>query len=451
MTRETLPPGPRFGKTLGTFNWVLRPGPYMEAASRRYGDMWTMTLARDRYVMVSDPELVKLIFTASPKQLYAGEANEVFGPVVGSRSVLLLDEEEHMTQRKLLLPPFHGKHIEHYAEIMREACERELETWPRDRAMPLLPAMQRITLEVIMRAVFGLSDEGGERQARLQGLLRQLLGWTATPSRALQFAMVVKLGGARAVARFGERVRPVHAALHAEIQLAREDPNLKERDDILALMIAALHEDGSPISDEEVRDQLMTLLLAGHETSATALAWAMERLLRHPEMLVRLRAEAEAGEDAYADAVVKETMRMRPIVPMAIRVVKQPFELGAYNLPAGTQVAASIYLVHRREDIYPEPLQFRPERFLEQPAGTYTWIPFGGGVRRCIGASFATQEMKIVLQTVAARAQLRAVRRASEGVRRRAITFSPSRGAEAILQELRPSLPEPVAAAAAVH
>ena len=433
-----LPPGPRLGPVLGTLHWLLRPGPFMEATRRRYGDVWTMTLLRDRFVMVSDPELIKLIFTGPPEQMHAGEANVILEPVVGPRSVLLLDDQAHMAQRKLLLPPFHGKHIERYAEIMREACERDLADWPRDRAQPLLPAMQRITLEVIMRAVFGIGDTDGERQAELRGHLRNLLDWTANPWRMLQIGMLAQFGG-RAVKHFIALMTPVDAALRAEIRRAREDPAIEARDDILALLVAARHEDGSPMSEDELRDELMTLLLAGHETSATGLAWAMERLLRHPEMLERVRTEALAGEDEFVDAVVKETLRLRPIVPLVARVLKQPLQLGDYHLAAGTVVAPSIYLVHRREDVYPEPARFRPERFLEQPAGTYTWIPFGGGVRRCLGASFATQEMKIVLQTLALRAQLRPARQASERIRRRAITFSPGRGAEAVFEGLRPS------------
>ena len=216
----------------------------------------------------------------------------------------------------------------------------------------------------------------------------------------------------------------------------REAPDLAEREDILSLLVEARHEDGSAMSDQELRDELMTLLVAGHETTATALAWALERLVRHPDKLDCLRAEVAAGEDEYLEAVVKETLRLRPILPLVARRLTEPMEIGGHLLPAGVTVTPCIYLIHRRPDVYPEPRRFRPERFLEQPAGTYTWIPFGGGVRRCLGASFAMFEMKAVLSQLVASRSLAPAQPASERVWRRSITLTPQHGGQVVPGEL---------------
>jgi cytochrome P450 len=409
----------------------------MEACAKRYGDLWTLRLLAESFVLVSHPELVRQIFTSPPSVMHAGEANSILEPVVGPRSVLLLDEREHMTQRKLLLPPFHGERMERYGELIADACEQELLSWPRAEPLPLLPSMQTITLNVIMAAVFGVTELA--RQDVLRRRLRELLDWTANPWRMLRLGLTAARGEGPVVRTFLSLLAPVDELLIEEIERARRDPALDGRDDILAMLVQARHDDGSPMSTQELRDELVTLLLAGHETTATALAWSLERLLRTPASLDRLRDEAECGEDAYVDAVIKETLRLRPVIPLVARRLTGDVELGGYTIAAGTILAPCIYLIHRRADLYPEPQRFRPERFLEQPAGTYTWIPFGGGVRRCLGASFATFEMKVVLQTLALRARLAPSRPGSEHVRRRAVTFSPSRGAEAILEELRPA------------
>jgi len=289
--------------------------------------------------------------------------------------------------------------------------------------------MQAVTLEVIIRAVFGVRGE--DRLERMRTRLREALEIT-TDMRS--FLAVAALGPQR-VSRmrfFQRELDPVNEALLDEIRDRRGSADLDQRDDILSMLLTASHEDGSPMSDQELRDELMTLLVAGHETTATALAWAMERLVRHPDMLRRLAEEAEAGEDEYADAVVKETLRLRPVIPLVVRELQEPMEFGGHLLPAGARVTPCILLMHRREDIYPEANRFRPERFLEQPAGTYTWIPFGGGVRRCLGASFAMFEMKTVLQAVASQLSLSPARPEPERIRRRAITLTPSAGAQVV-------------------
>ena len=332
-----------------------------------------------------------------------------------------------MSQRKLLLPPFHGERMAAYATVMREAAEREVARWPVGRPFPVLPHTQAVTLEVIMRAVFGIEDSG--RLDALRAALRQVLDVATTRRRLLSLALSSRANGERgAWARFQEASRRADAILFEEIAERRRS-GVEGRDDVLSLLLEARHEDGSPMTDRELRDELITLLVAGHETTATALAWALERLVRHPEVLDRLVAEVrdEGDGGAYLDAVVKETLRLRPVVPAVIRRLKAPMELGGYELPAGVFVSPSIYLTHRRPDIYPEPEAFRPERFLERPPGTYTWIPFGGGVRRCLGASFAQFEMKVVLATVLEQVRLQTQVGDDEPVTRRAITFAPRR------------------------
>ncbi|HLM28001.1 MAG TPA: cytochrome P450 [Thermoleophilaceae bacterium] len=430
MTEPALPPGPRLPRPAQTLGWVTRPGPFLARARRRYGDTFSVKIAQEgNWVMLTDPDDVQQVFTGDPRLLHAGAANVILLPLLGHHSVLLLDGERHMAQRKLLLPPFHGKRMRGYEDLMKGVAQQELERWPRGEPFPLWPRMQAVTLEVIIRAVFGVRGE--DRLERMRTRLREALEIT-TDMRS--FLAVAALGPQR-VSRmrfFQRELDPVNEALLDEIRDRRGSADLDQRDDILSMLLTASHEDGSPMSDQELRDELMTLLVAGHETTATALAWAMERLVRHPDMLRRLAEEAEAGEDEYADAVVKETLRLRPVIPLVVRELQEPMEFGGHLLPAGARVTPCILLMHRREDIYPEANRFRPERFLEQPAGTYTWIPFGGGVRRCLGASFAMFEMKTVLQAVASQLSLSPARPEPERIRRRAITLTPSAGAQVV-------------------
>jgi cytochrome P450 family 135 len=418
----------------------------MEDCSRRYGDMFTLRITHEgTWVFASHPETVKQVFTGDPNLLHAGEANIVLLPVLGSQSVLLLDEQEHMAQRKLMLPSFHGRRMRSYEQVMTEVAVREIERWPLGTPLSAWPTMQAITLEVILRTVFGVQD--GERLRRLGDALRDVLAWGTRPQR---LAMLAALGPRRvAELRVFRRVLdPADELIYQEIRRRREAPDLDERDDVLSLLLQARHEDGSPMSDEELRDELMTLLVAGHETSATSLAWALEALVRHPAALARLRDEVDSGEDAYLDAVLQETLRLRPVVALVLRRLTEPMEIGGRLLPAGVTVAPSIYLLHRRPDVYADPRAFRPERFLERPPGTYTWIPFGGGVRRCLGASFAQFEMKVVLRELVSRLELRAVRSQGERRVRRAIIFAPERGSE-IVATRRPRAESPLASAAA--
>jgi cytochrome P450 len=413
-----------------TAAWVARPVPFMERCRRRYGDTFTVRLAQvGTFVFASDPEQLKDVFRAAPDRLRAGEANVALEPVLGNRSVLLLDGQEHIRQRRLMLPPFHGERLRAYERLIEEIAAEEMERWPTGEPLELQPRMQSITLEVILRVVFGI--DRGPRLVELRDVLKRLLEVTARPW-ALLPPLRRDLGRLSPWARFLAARAAVDEALYSEIRRRRDDPALADRSDIFSLLLQARDEDGEPLTDREMRDELVTLLIAGHETTATGLAWAFERLVRHPAALDRLGAGADAAE--YADAVVHETLRLRPPIPIvARRVVGEPFSLGGRAIPVGVMIAPCIYLVHRRPDVYPDPYAFRPERFLERAPETYTWLPFGGGMRRCIGASFAVLEMSAVLRTVARGLRLAPASPEPERVSRRAIVFAPSRGGSVVV------------------
>jgi cytochrome P450 family 135 len=405
----------------------------MERARRRYGDVFTVRLAQvGTFVFTTDPDTLKTVFTAGPDKLRAGEANVALEPVLGSRSVLLLDGAEHIRQRRLMLPPFHGERLRGYENLIAEIASEEMRGWPLGEPLVLQPRMQAVTLEVILRVVFGM--DRGPRLVRLRELLKQLLT-VATRPWALVPWLRRDLGRFSPWARFVEVRDAVDQAIFDEIARRRDDPSLGERTDIFSMLMQARDEDGRPLTDRELRDELITLLVAGHETTATGLAWAFERMVRHRNGgaagLERLAAD---GAREYADAVVQETLRLRPPIPIvARRVVNEPFQLGSHEIPVGTMVAPCIYLVHRRADLYPDPYRFRPERFLESAPETYAWLPFGGGMRRCIGASFAVLEMSTILQTVARELRLAPAGGGPELISRRAIVFAPSRGGEVVV------------------
>jgi cytochrome P450 family 135 len=426
-----LPPGPRMGRVLQTAIWSRKAQWMLEQSRARFGRMFTLRIAYEGdWVIVSDPELVKQVFTGDPKVFHAGEGNQILRPILGDNSVLVLDERKHISQRRLLLPPFHGERMQAYGEKMTEIAVREIESWPTGTPHQLRPRMQAITLEIILETVFGV--HGGERMAPLRDALRNFLDLTTNP---LLLAPVLMVGPERIrrVPAFRSRVDRVDELIYREIAERRADESAAEREDILSMLVAARHEDGTPMSDAEIRDELLTLLVAGHETTATALSWAMERLVRHPEKLERLRDEAFAGEDAYLTATIQETLRLRPVIVIVIRKLTEPVELGGYELPAGASVTPSIHLIHRDPEIYPEPDRFLPERFLDNPPGTYTWIPFGGGVRRCLGAAFAQFEMAVVLRELVKRHDIRPANPAPERNFRRAITETPRHNAEVVL------------------
>ena len=395
----------------------------------RYGDVFSVRFPSfPRLVYVADPELVKRVFTGDSRLFHAGEANAmVLEPALGPYSVLTLDEDEHMRQRKLLLPPFHGESVRRYGEVIREIAEGEVERWPVGRAFALRPHAQRITLDVILRAVFGVRGEDRLTRAR------RLVDEFARTSHAVLLFPVLRRRFSRfsPFARFQRARDELDAFLYEEIAARRTEG--AEREDVLSLLLGATHEDGTPMNDRELRDELITVIGAGHETTATALAWAVERLLRTPRVLARLRQSLAEG-DEYLDAVIKETLRTRPVITDVARKATGPVEVGGYTVPAGTLVMPAIIAIHHREDLYPKPFEFRPERFLEGQGEGYAWIPFGGGIRRCIGASFAQYEMRIVLRTVLERAELRAPRAQPERLRPRNITMAPARGGRVVVE-----------------
>ena len=424
-TALPLPPGPRLPRWVQTMGFIFAPVPWVEANRRRYGDVVTFrSLFDPGFVMVFHPDLVKQVFRGPPEQLRAGEANAVLGPVVGERSVLLLDGAEHMRQRKLLLPSFHGDRMRAYTQTMREAADRSIDSWPRGEAFPLLPRMQAITLDVIMRAVFGVEDEGLKRD------VRAMIDPIGNRMGVLLMAVTGGRFGAAASDRFEERRRKVDDGIYALIAQRRSQADLAEREDVLSMMLLAEDEDGAKMTDRELRDELVTLLVAGHETTAASLAWTFELLNRNPAVKER----AKAGDDAYIDALVKEVLRIRPVISGVGRVVRgEPFQLGDHVIPPGTEINPSISAIHRRQDRYPHADQLRPERFLDGNApDTYTWLPFGGGTRRCLGASFAQMEMRVVVQRVLERTDLRPARGRPEKGVRRGITFGPKHGARVV-------------------
>jgi cytochrome P450 len=434
----TLPPGPKLPKLVQTAAFMFAGRRFLDAMRKRYGDVVTMSTAFDsRFVMVFDPDLLKRVFQAPPDRLRAGEANALLGQVLGQRSVLVLDGAEHLRQRKLMLPPFHGKRLKAYEEKMVEAADRAIDAWPVGTPFTLMPSMQAVTLDVIMHAVWGVEE--GPRAEELKKRVRAVI-----EPLSRRFGIVVlalsggRFGDRKAVQRFEERRTELDAMIYEEIAERRAATDLEEREDVFSMLLGARDEDGQPMTDQELRDELVTLLVAGHETTATGLSWAFELLLRTPRVLQKLRASLEdEGDETYLDAVVKEALRLRPVIPGVGRVVRgEPFELGGYTVPPGVEINPSIGVIHRRADRYPQPGEFRPERFLTDDApDTYTWVPFGGGTRRCLGASFALLEMKVVIKRVLARTELQAVGSKPETVLRRGITLVPRDGVQVVQAE----------------
>jgi len=434
-----LPPGPRMPSALQAVGWATRPYPFMKRCQERFGDTFTLRILHSgTWVFLCDPADVKAVFTAPAGNLGVALANPLLLPVLGPRSVMLLEEPGHMTRRRTMLPPFHGQRMGTDAEMMAAVTREVVHSWPAGEPFELWPHMQAITQEVIMRSVFG--PEEAPRLDHLRGVLHRLTAALNEPGRlrtaaALGPRWLARSGGFRAA------MAPVEAALLEAVDRRRRAGE-NGRKDIVSILIDARHEDGSPLSERELRDELMTLLTDGPTSSS--LAWVFERLLRHPEKLRRLQEEVWAGEeDAYMDAVVKETLRLCPPVPVVVRRLLESMELGGYELPAGTVVAPCVYLIHRNEELYPQPRHFLPERFLDQPPGTYTWIPFGGGTRRCLAASYAELEMKRVLRTVLSEVELRPAGSDSERARRSAISFSPDKRAR-VVAEPRRLVPVPV-------
>jgi cytochrome P450 len=444
---DNLPPGPRMPAVLQMLGVWSRPITFVERCRARYGSRFTLRIVgQPPSVMISDPAEIKEVFLAPPDVLHPGRGAKILEPLVGRHSVILLDGDAHLEQRKLMLPAFHGERMQRLAGLMSELAKREVASWPTDTEIELHPRLQRLTLEIILRAVFGL--EQGSQLDSLRQLLTDLLAFSESPLSLLP-PPPPWLAPFTPMAKFNRTSRKVDALIFELIDQRRREG--AEGDDILAMLLSASHDDGSPMSPEELRDELMTALVAGHETTASQLAWAFERLAHEPTALARLGAELDEGSDeAYLTATIQEVMRHRPVLPNAEpRYVEQPVTIGGVRYPPGVTLFANAYLVHHDPAIYPEPYAFRPERFLESEGGrapgTYTWIPFGGGRRRCLGASFAMLEMKIALRAVLSRHELHPASAQSERTRRRSITISPAGSTRVVLRER--SRPAPASAA----
>jgi cytochrome P450 family 135 len=422
------------GPVAQTLIWALAPTVLMNHCARRRGEAFTLTFSPSgrRLVMLSDPTAVKTLLTAPPEVAPSAAGDTPIASVLGPRSVITLTGPEHMRQRKLLLPPFHGERMRAYEHTIVQATRRDMASWTLGRPMRLSAHTRNITLEVILRAVFGVEAE------RMDGL-KGAIGELAEPTRTLamlRFALS-KPSKDRPPGELGKALDRLDTLIYAEIARRREQRDLGEREDILSLLLQARDEDGQALTDGELRDELVSLLLAGHETTSTSTAWAIERLVRHPRALARLVAEIDRGEDdEYMQAVIHETLRCRPVIPGVVRLLHEPLSVAGYDLPVGTRVVASIYLTNHNPRVYEDPEEFRPERFLGVQPDTFAWIPFGGGIRRCIGASFAMLEMKTMLRTMLAELHpsvpRRSVWRRGEWSRRRAITLVPTAGARVV-------------------
>ncbi len=438
-TVDGLPPGPRGGRALNTLALMARQRPYMERARRKYGPMYSIrVVGLGPLVIVSDPELVKQAFKADPKHLHAGTQSPL-RTILGRHSLLGIDEEEHMEQRKLLLPPFKGQRMQAYEELIAEIAAAEFDTWPDGQEITTADPFQRITLRAILRAVFGAS---GAHLTRLEELLPP---WTDLGSRMATLVVAQKNLGPRSPwGRFLKLRAEIDRTLDALIAEAKADPALEDRADVLAMMVQATHTDGTPMTNPEIRDQLVTMLAAGHETTAHTLSWAVERLTRHPDVLARLVEEVDAGEGkALRDATIREVQRQRPVIAFAGRGVRQrPFELGGYRLPVGTRIGLAASLTHFDPELFPRPDVFDPDRFYGKLPDTYSWIPFGGGIRRCIGATFAHMEMDVVLRTLLERVELQPTSAPDEPWRFRGVAWTPGHGGKVVVHR-RVRVPQP--------
>ncbi len=441
---EGLPPGPRMPMPLQTLAMLQRQRPFLERQRRRFGPIFSLKMASlGNMVVLSDPALIKQTFTADARTLHAGDQSPL-RRILGRNSLLGIDEGQHLEQRRLLLPPFKGQRMKSYEALIEEIAVAEIDTWQAGVEFPTGPSMQRITLRAILRAVFGATG------ARLQQLEELLPPWTEQGSALTRFPQLHHdLGPRSPWGRFVRLRARVDAILDSLIEDARRDPELTERSDILALMVQATHGDGSPMTNPEIRDQLVTMLAAGHETTAHTLSWAVERLRRHPEVLARLVEEADEGGRSLRDATIREVQRMRPVIAFAGRHTMVPFEIGGYRLPVGVLIGLSAGLTHYDPALFPHPDRFDPDRFLDVLPDTYSWIPFGGGIRRCIGATFAHIEVDVVLRVLLQRVELLPTSAPDERWRFRGVAWAPAGGGMAAVRRRVAAAPRAFVAAAA--
>ncbi|MEI6664007.1 MAG: cytochrome P450 [Actinomycetes bacterium] len=430
MPLTLTPPRSASPRPVQTYCFMRGRKQFLEKLQTRHGDAFGIHFQKRPWTVLANPEMIKQVFTAPATVLHAGDANEILRPALGKHSILLLDEGEHMRQRKLLLPPFHGERLAAQRAAMERVAAQQVERFPRGTPFEMRTQGQAIALEIILEVVLGTAATGEEHD-RLAGPVEAVLEWIASPAR---LALTGTLGARHRLVKrmYGPILKPLDDALYRLISERRATPGIEQRDDILSMLLTVEDEDGNGMSDAELRDELVTLIIAGHETTSTALAWAFERLTRDREALARLEAESLTDQTEWTEAISLETLRLRPVLDFVVRTVKQPIEIGGYMFEPGDVVAPCIYLVHRRADIYEDPNSFKPERWLGVKPGTYTWLPFGGGVRRCIGSAFAMTEMEVVLRAVARGVHLEAVGPPEQPVPR-FITSSPSRGGQVLV------------------
>jgi cytochrome P450 len=435
-----LPPSLPLPRAAQTLRFSVRQIEFVFRARRELGEVFQLRGAIDDDIeaITCHPDHVRSLFTAKPEEAPSLTGESPLRPIVGPNSVLTAVGPRHMRQRKLLLPPFHGEAVQRYTAMIAEAADREIDGWPAGTPFALAPRMQAVTLDVIMAGIFGIegSPAKGTPEYELRRVLRRLVDISTHP--AAQLGELVNLGSDEPVGPTRMFLAMLDRQLYAVIAARRA---AERGDDILSLLFEAETEEGERMTDQELRDELLTLVLAGHETTANSLAWAFERLLRHPGAYDRVRdvARSDDDPDGYLEATIHETMRSRPVIPVIGRRVTVPWQLGEYRMPADSAVLISILLLHHRDDVYPDPFSFRPERFVGVKPGTYTWIPFGGGIRRCLGAALAMAEQRVVLRAIARRTDLEPADPRPERARHRNVTMIPARGARVVMRSRRPS------------
>ena len=424
-----MPPGPRTPGLVQTLEWMYRPTSFIESCRRRYGDIFSLRLGPGRNtVVVAEPVAARRVMKGDPEVFRAGDANGILKPVVGPASLLVLDGDEHMRHRRILLPAFGANHGPAFVETVRAATRERLASWRVGETVKLQQEMEAISLEAILRLALGPGPEDRLEQFRV--LVPEMMRRCASPFTLLPYFRH-ELGGITPYARLQQMLDGLDA-LFLDAIVERQASPIEGLDDFLSLLCAATDESGTPLSNRQIRDELLTMIMAGYETTTSALAWTFERLLRSPQVMSRLQDDLAQGDDEYLDAVIKEVLRLRPVVPVLARKVREEVALNGYVIPAGSVLMVSIYLLHRDPALHPDPTEFRPERFLDGEGEP--WMPFGGGVRRCLGASFAQLEMKVVIREVLAAVTLGALDPADEPVARRRFTFAPAHGARATVK-----------------
>jgi len=426
----SLPPGPRTPGVVQTLEWMYRPIPFMEGCRRRYGDIFSLRLGpRRNTVVVAEPTAARRVIRGDPSVFRAGDANGILKPVVGPASLLVLDGDEHMQHRRILLPAFGAHHAPAFAEAVEEATRERIASWRAGETLTLQQEMEEISLEATLRLALGRGPE--DRLAQFRALVPEMMRRCSSPFTLLPYFRH-ELGGITPYARLQQVLDELDGHFLDAI-VERQASSTEDAGDCLSLLCAAADENGTPLSNREIRDELLTMIMAGYETTSSALAWAFERLLRSPEVMGRLQDDLAQGSDEYLDAVVKEVLRLRPVVPVVARKVREDVALNGHLIPAGSVLMVSLYLLHRDSALHSEPDEFRPDRFLDGGDGE-PWQPFGGGVRRCLGASFAQLEMKVVIRAVLAAATLSAPDHANEPVARKRFTFAPAYEARATVE-----------------